>query len=188
MTEAARRYHYAWPTRFRKAVPLISMIWPILGSIVGVILCGTSASSQQGVLKNFYYGAAIICGLIGLLFTIVSILTVIRLFANYIELSPDGVNFLYFGNFRVRAKWTDIERLGPLTVLKGIVALHPAKADISEPFFYRWRQSLYKKPYVIPVSDFEGWPDGELAAALRHYAPQLFEEKVDGSESARQTG
>ncbi len=97
------------------------------------------------------------------------------LFLSYLKVSPDGLELHYWPAYRVRVAWRDVERVGKCKFL-GIIpceALYLNRAEARERNAAIREWGLAKR-CIVPLSDFRGWPAGELAEDLRRYIPQVF--------------
>ena len=99
----------------------------------------------------------------------------VGVFHIYVQVSDEGIEYRYWPNWWVRARWEDVDRLGEYRSFLGIrhdvLWLHRAEfpGRVKRP---PWGAD---QPF-IPLSTFRGWPKGALATDLRQRAPQLFEE------------
>lgn len=109
------------------------------------------------------------------------------LFLSYLKVSPDGLELHYWPIYRIRVAWQDVERLGKCKLL-GVFScdalyLNRAEARARNATIREWGLA---KRCIVPLSDFRGWPDGELADDLRWYIPHVF--TMEEAESLRQCG
>ena len=97
------------------------------------------------------------------------------LFLSYLKVSPEGLELSYWPTYRIRLSWQDVERVGKCKAL-GVFpcdALYLDRAEARERNATIREWGLAKR-CIVPLSDFRGWPTGELAKDLRRYLPQLF--------------
>jgi hypothetical protein len=176
---AVRRFHYSRKTR-RNSILLA------LGSSVlaGGMICGGAGGGVVFIYIGLQMESPlrVIPMAIGLLFVLIALIPLsfllmdlIGFFTNYLEVSPEGIRYHNWGQFKLQARWEDIERIGPYGPFKAI-AIVPRNAQITEPLIWRWRRMLFKNPYPVSLQPFVGWPDGELADSIRKYASHLLEE------------
>ena len=102
-------------------------------------------------------------------------------------LAKDGLELHYWPIYRIRVAWQDVERLGKCKLL-GVFScdalyLNRAEARARNATIREWGLA---KRCIVPLSDFRGWPDGELADDLRWYIPHVF--TMEEAESLRQCG
>jgi hypothetical protein len=97
------------------------------------------------------------------------------LFLSYLRISADGLELHYWPTYRVHVAWQDVERLGKCKFLGffpcDALYLNRADARVRNATIREWALA---KRCIIPLSDFRGWPAGELEADLRRYIPYVF--------------
>jgi hypothetical protein len=94
----------------------------------------------------------------------------------YLKVSPSRMEYWYWPVFGMRGNWDDVDVLvrdRPLSIL-AFDHLRFTRGD-----FFGWPPALrlartLRLRYTIPLSQFEGWPEGPLANDVRRFAPQLF--------------
>jgi hypothetical protein len=179
---SVRHFHYSQKTKVRSL--LISGASLLF---MGIVLCipftmlgfMIAALLQADLLPiaGLVIGLTVFIMLVLAFPVTVSVISLIALFKTYLDVSPEGVVYDHWGQFRLAASWGQIEKIDTYGPFNEIV-MYPRDAEIVEPFFYQWRRGFFKNPYPIPLKSFEGWPDGELAALIRQYAPHLIQESV----------
>lgn len=111
-----------------------------------------------------------------LLIPLLVLLFLPRLLLSYLEVSPQGLELLFWPTFRIPVCWDEVERLGKCTfwgkiTCDALYLKNPSRPK-SETIIDRERGLLQKQ--IIPLSDFRGWPEGGLAENLQRYCPRLF--------------
>ena len=97
------------------------------------------------------------------------------LFLSYLQVSPDGLELHYWPTYRLRVAWQDIERVGRCKLL-GILPCDALYLDRAEARAHNAaiREWGLATRCIVPLSDFRGWPAGELEQDLRRYIPHVF--------------
>lgn len=102
-------------------------------------------------------------------------MNVILSFFSYIKISPEGIeqkNAIYK---HIRSNWSSIDKLDKYFLFRDAIYLNSFEVigpslSLKSPFRF-----LRPKQGFISLTGFKGWPEGELADDLKHYAPRLFE-------------
>jgi hypothetical protein len=98
-----------------------------------------------------------------------------RLLLSYLRLSSQGLELHYWPNYRVHVPWNAVERLGQchaLGMMRGdALYLHHSRSGASAEILSRTSGLQQKR--IIPLSDFRGWPQGQLAQELARFIPEV---------------
>jgi hypothetical protein len=99
---------------------------------------------------------------------------------SYLKTSPQGIKLYYWPGRQIVASWYEVTHL-ECKKIRGIIARDRLflnrplyENQIVIPLTQKSKEWLDKQKIFIPLSDFKGWPDGELANDLRRYAPHVF--------------
>jgi|GEM_PF-2783069 len=102
--------------------------------------------------------------------------TFIGLYTIRLHASASGLKYTYWPFCTIESTWEQTSHIGkpPFSIGKRQhLYLNDAKAKGSPILL--WAMKLPTKKYFIPLSSFEGWPNGALAEDIRQYAPHLFD-------------
>jgi hypothetical protein len=164
--------------RYLYPVLLIQILLGVMGSL---LLCFNSfALIAIGRRTGSVPAGIILVDLFLLaLLLLVTFPTIMGLVGMKLETSANGIRYSYWPNYTIECKWSDIDRLGEGTTGKikyDVLYLSGGKVMELAPTM-KMRRLFFNpsKQYYIPLARMEGWPDGELANDIRHYAPHLFE-------------
>ena len=107
-----------------------------------------------------------------LLLPILIFLYLPSLFLSYLKINPEGVELFYWPGYRLKSSWEEIDYLGDVTLLGKIPhdALLLKNAEQARALS---RQQGIRKKWIIPLGDFQGWPEGKLHQALTKYRPDI---------------
>jgi len=110
-----------------------------------------------------------------LTFPILLFLFIPKLIFSYLLVSDEGIELLYWPNYRIKSTWDMIDCLGKVSVLGSITSdvlfLRSETGDISAVDISRHRG--IKERRIIPLSDFRGWPKGQLFCDLQRFIPDI---------------
>jgi hypothetical protein len=107
-----------------------------------------------------------------------SVYLLIQPIISYLQLSPNGIKYRKGLAYGFRCNWNDVESLGVYQSL-GILPRDVLYVEKVEPL--RWviisniQQKLELGKHIVPLTGFQGWPEGNLADDLKQYVPHLFE-------------
>jgi hypothetical protein len=119
--------------------------------------------------------------LMGLL-VIQQLVNVVFLFFAYIKVTPEGIEQKYPGSIHIRSKWSDVDRFGTL-FFNNVLYLN-AYEELGLSLSLRSPFQLFRpKQRFISLSNYNGWPNGQLANQLKQYAPRLFENQPRSQET-----
>ena len=97
-----------------------------------------------------------------------------HLLLSYLKVTSNGLHLHFWPKYTTQVKWEEIDRLGKCRFLFlfpcDALFLKKAEAKTKNATLRDW--GLAKK-CIIPLSDFQGWPDGELAQCLKKYIPAI---------------
>lgn len=106
---------------------------------------------------------------------------VLFLLRSYLKIGPEGLELLLWPGKPIVASWGEITHL-EYKKIAGFLTYDRLFLDRS---FYENRSVIVltqnsrqwvaaQKKFIV-LSDFVGWPDGDLAKGLQQFAPQIFE-------------
>lgn len=94
---------------------------------------------------------------------------------SYLRISPAGMELFYWPNHRLQASWDQMDRIEQRKVLFSTRHLLYLKENASfGSRTIRGQELGLGSQRFISLSDFQGWPEGQLAEDLRRYVPHLF--------------
>jgi hypothetical protein len=98
------------------------------------------------------------------------------LFANYLKLTPTGLEYRLWPYRHFRCSWTETERIGKYSLFYDALYLKACEENqpaLVSKMWSKW-SNLAMQHYIL-LSGMQGWPNGALAADIRQYAAQLFD-------------
>jgi hypothetical protein len=109
-------------------------------------------------------------------------LSCIASFFSYIKTSPYGLEQKNPIFKHIRCRWSDMDRIGKYMGFVDVVYLNSCEIvglslSLKSPL-----RSIQLKQNIIGLRGYTGWPEGDLAADLRKYAPSLFESATASQE------
>jgi hypothetical protein len=159
------------------------VVWSTYSARIGPVLL--ILGILLGVVSVFIFA-------VNLMNTALAISNFSRYRKTYLRISATGLEYSVGSLWGLRCQWKDVESISTHRTLgfsNDLLDLQNAER-LGKAWVWQLRSFLQRMVFKparlsIPLSDFEGWPDGELAQDLRHYAPQLFEgNKTDDDGSA----
>ena len=142
--------------------------WLIILAVITLFQVGRSLTSPGVDLVPVWLRLVVVTG--GLLMTAMLVWGVMQFFASYLQMSDEGVGVRHWPTKLKLVPWNKVERVGKYATL-GIF-----KSDIL--IFKEMHQisgvESKEEFNVFTLSDFQGWPKGELADDLRKRRPQAF--------------
>ena len=110
-----------------------------------------------------------------LTFPILLFLFIPKLIFSYLKVSDEGIELLYWPNYRIKSTWDMIDHLGKVTVIGSLTSdvlfLRGETEETSAVEINRHRG--IKERRIIPLSDFRGWPKGQLYCDLLRLIPDI---------------
>ena len=98
-----------------------------------------------------------------------------KLIFSYLMVSDEGIELLYWPNYRIKSTWDMIDHLGKVTVIGSLTSdvlfLRGETEETSAGGMNRHRG--IKERRIIPLSDFRGWPKGQLYSDLLRLIPDI---------------
>ena len=98
-----------------------------------------------------------------------------KLTFSYLMVSDEGIELLYWPNYRIKSTWDMIDHLGKVTVIGSLTSdvlfLRGETEETSAVGMNRHRG--IKERRIIPLSDFRGWPKGQLYSDLLRLIPDI---------------
>ncbi len=111
------------------------------------------------------------------LFSTIGILMMaISQFTSRLQLSDQGLDYMYWPYIHIRCSWGDVQAIvHRKEIVEAEVLLLKRATETGLPITTQLRKWLMlDTQYFIPLNILDGWPSGDLANALRYHAPQLF--------------
>jgi hypothetical protein len=119
---------------------------------------------------------SIFVGSVSIFFVSSIIYILFRPLFSYLQISENGLKYRKGLMIGLSCRWEDIESLGHyqgLTTTHDVLYLKRVK-----PLKWSIIMALQKRKanarYFVPLTGFQGWPEGSLADDLRKCAPHLF--------------
>jgi hypothetical protein len=98
-----------------------------------------------------------------------------KLIFSYLKVSDEGIELLYWPNYRIKSTWDMIDHLGKVSVIGSLTSdvlfLRGETEETSAVELNRHRG--IKERRIIPLSDFRGWPKGQLYSDLLRLIPDI---------------
>ena len=98
-----------------------------------------------------------------------------KLIFSYLMVSDEGIELLYWPNYRLKSSWEELENLGKVTVIGNLTSdvlyLRGETGEANGVEINRHRGIQEK--CIIPLSDFRGWPKGQLYTDLLRFIPDI---------------
>ncbi|MCK4816700.1 hypothetical protein KA005_13095 [bacterium] len=98
-----------------------------------------------------------------------------KLIFSYLMVSDEGIELLYWPNYRLKSSWEELENLGKVTVIGSLTSdvlyLRGETGEANGVEIDRHRGIKEKR--IIPLSDFRGWPKGQLYTDLLRFIPDI---------------
>lgn len=110
------------------------------------------------------------------------VVNLVAIFFSYIKITPEGIENKYWPYRHTWTRWSEVDRLGK-AFLYDVVYLKSYELMGLSLSFTKPLKIFNLFPPSIAVSTYNGWPDGQLASDLKHYAPHLFEPRPAGLEA-----
>jgi len=110
-----------------------------------------------------------------IIFPILLFLFIPKLIFSYLMVSDEGIELLYWPNYRLKSTWEKIDHLGKVTVIGSLTSdvlyLRDETGETRTVEINRPRG--IKEKHIISLSDFRGWPKGQLYSALLRFIPEI---------------
>ena len=103
-----------------------------------------------------------------------------------LEVSDQGLDYLFWPYYHIRCSWAEVQSIARRreVVVEADVLLLKNATEVGLPIAMGMRKRLgLDTHYFIPLNVWDGWPSGDLAEALRHYATGLFEKQPSSTSS-----
>jgi hypothetical protein len=163
-----RRYRMAWwkkwPLFLLGLIAIETLL--VFPELAGVIM---TQRNPEG-LSAF----GLVAGFI-LILTILLLLLVGEVMFSYLEVSPKGMEYRLWPFYHLNFDWDEIESIQRTRLLR-LFPLDSINVAITNRSSFATTTVLKQS---INLSDFQGWPKGKLADALRENAPGLFANTPD---------
>ncbi len=157
----------------------------IIGISMALIISMLASSSKfepnyrvlQYVLLGVFIPIIVLFGIV----IIQQIVNTISIFSTKIKITPRGIEHRIWPYRHIRSRWSEIDRIGKFLFYDVIYLISYEVIGLSLSYT-RPLKFLAFSQTSIALSSYEGWPNGQLAKDLEHYAPQLFEARVAAEE------
>jgi hypothetical protein len=106
---------------------------------------------------------------------IILFLFIPKLIFSFLETSLDGIRVHYWPNYHIRVGWQMIDRLGKASFLgkTNCDALHLRNLQGKPSAYEISRHAGIQQKRLIALSDFKGWPNGDLHQELVQFIPEI---------------
>jgi hypothetical protein len=173
-----RKYRVSTSQILLNFVPIVYFV-PLTILIIAIGIFFTTLFQDEGVdlLGVMVFALIGIVSVLAIIFCLYIIAAAFAYaFGTYLKVSPGGLEYLRWPYYGVRCTWDDIERLGKSRRPTGSRVYDVIYLRNSEPFGWQIMARLRRTNTNrgILLSGLQGWPTGQLADDLRHYAPHLF--------------
>jgi hypothetical protein len=158
-----------------KAIKLVlSLGIPILTSAI-VIYALNNPETPLNIYTIFFGGILVL--LIGS--SLILPILLVNWICSYLKISAVGLEYHRWPFNTIVCFWSEVERIShgkyngkPFASL--LISRHEPGREIS-----LGKAKLGSAKYkIVPLSDFKGWPEGNLSDELRTYAPRLFAQET----------
>ena len=153
----------------------VFMIGPLIAGFVSLAILFAQKGSVSSSYELLIALPLLLLSLLLVVSFLVMAVNVVLLFFSYIKISPEGIeqkNPLYR---HIRCNWSDVDRLGKLLFFTDVVYIH-AYQQLGPSLSMKLSFWLYSPHQgFFTLNNYEGWPNGALAADLKRYAPRLYE-------------
>jgi hypothetical protein len=149
-----------WPLFLLGLIAMETLL--VFPEVAGIIM---SERTEEGITA---FG--LVAGFLVIL-TILLMLLVGEVMFSYLEVSPKGIEYRLWPFYHLEFDWDEIESIQRARILK-IIPVDSMNVAITNRSSFATTTVLKQS---ISISDFQGWPRGKLAEALRENAPQLFD-------------
>ncbi|NDJ34975.1 MAG: hypothetical protein GYB64_09935 [Chloroflexi bacterium] len=133
----------------------------VVGGAIYLLMLPAVRQSPEPVPLGYWVLAVGFAGF-AVFHTLGSALIVVRLWCNRLHMDTDGITFVSWLNFTLRARWDQVERVERRESGAVVLLLRDAGIDRRMPFAFRQR---LEPPYPIVLNRFDGWE----AALQQHY-------------------
>jgi hypothetical protein len=114
------------------------------------------------------------CTLGVIVFTLVAATFFYRV-GTFLRLSPSGLEYHRWPFTTITCLWSEVEQIAKANVMgMSIATLMIPKEEIGWEMPVGGATLGSAKYKLVPLNDFQGWPDGDLMQELMQYAPKLF--------------
>lgn len=143
--------------------------WPLLVLAVVTLIQVFRSLTNPGVdLVPLWLRLVVVAG--GLLMTGILVWSVAQFFANYLQISEEGIGERRWpGKFKL-VPWDKVESVrhyATLGIFRSDVLVFKEMRQVSE-------SEKKEELNIFTLSDYQGWPKGDLAKELRKRRPQAF--------------
>jgi len=158
----------------------------IIGSSLALIISLVASLYQTGpdfailryVLESVFAPIVVLFGIV----IIQQIVNTISIFFSNIKITPEGIENRIWPYRHIRSRWAEVDRLGKFLFYDVIYLKSYEVIGLSLSFVKPFKFFAFSQT-SIALSSYNGWPDGNLASDLKHYAPHLFENRTVAEEA-----
>lgn len=178
-SDQPHKYWWSWQTILRSSYGLLLMIpFTIIFIYVSIQFIHSLLLNQET------YVAGIVLSIFVSPFSILFIFSIVYvmfrpLFSN-LQISENGLKYRKGLMYGLTCQWEDVESLGHyqgLATTHDVLYLKRIK-PLKWSIFMTLQQRKTNVRYFVPLTGFQGWPEGGLADDLHKYASHLFVTKA----------
>lgn len=158
-----RRYRMAW---WKKWPLFLLGLIAIEALLVFPELAGVIMTQRNPEGMNAF---GLVAGFI-IILTILLMLLVGEVLFSYLEVSPQGMEYRIWPFYHLKFDWDEIESIERSRIMK-IFPVDSLNVAVTNRSSFATTTVLKQS---INISDFQGWPKGRLAEAIKTNAPGLF--------------
>lgn len=167
-------HRIAWRTIIQMLM-LFLLFWIPWGISVLITLFVFEAKGLSSA-DYIVFGALIIYGIGNLILAVLFFATI----GSYLKLSSEGLEYHRWPLNMIACKWSEVERIAQGRVIgKPFATLMIRRNKVGREISLGIATLGSARHKLVALSDFRGWPDGDLAIELKQYAPRLFAEGTD---------
>ncbi len=116
-----------------------------------------------------------VLGTVGvIILTVVAVILIYKT-GTFLRLSPEGLEYHRWPFTTITCRWNEVEKISRgnfMSIATATLMIPREKPGWETPVEGGVLGSARYK--LVPLNDFQGWPDGDLTNELRQYAPKLF--------------
>lgn len=148
-----------------------------LTALIAVGAVSFQSGTEGGPPSILFLGVfAPLIVMLGILF-LLQIAAIITLSFSYVRITPEGIEHKVWPYRHIRIPWIEVDRLDRILYYDALFLKSYEVIGPSLSFAWPWKYFQFTQ-ISIPISLYNGWPDGPLAEDLKRYAPKLFEPRA----------
>jgi hypothetical protein len=114
-------------------------------------------------------------GIIGIILLTFVVAVLIYRTGTFLKLSPEGLEYHRWPFTTITCQWNETEKIAQGKVMgMSVATLMIPREKIGWEMHVQGGVLGSAKYKLVPLNDFQGWPDGDLRNELMLYAPKLF--------------